>query len=170
MTDTSNPDGLREAVENLVSVCDDLEKPRADRCYGGGRMSGYWLQRDRIDALRAALATSTPGLPRTPDFHPDDRTTDTMTDKDRGLYNKFQNIERTDGRSEPGEKHHGCEYFVLDLIPAIQAYANSCRADYPKLAVDILRRAGGLARDRLDALHEIDDGQYDSEEARRGEQ
>ncbi len=61
MTDTSNPDGLREAVENLVSVCDDLEKPRADRCYGGGRMSGYWLQRDRIDALRAALATSTPG-------------------------------------------------------------------------------------------------------------
>ena len=78
-----------------------------------------------------------------------------MDDKRRGLYNKFD-VERTDGGSEPGEKHQGCEYFVLDLdhdrhaLPAIQAYADSCKAEYPKLAVDILRRAGELAQDRLD--------------------
>jgi len=86
-----------------------------------------------------------------------DKTLREAGDRNRGLYEKFQNIERTDGRSEPGEKHHGCEYFVLDLhhdrhaLPAIQAYADSCAAEYPKLAVDILRRAGELAQDRLDA-------------------
>ena len=78
-----------------------------------------------------------------------------MKDRKRGLYNKFH-VERADGRSDLGEKHHGCEYFVLDLdhdphaLPAIQAYAKSCAADYPKLAVDVLRRAGELAQDRLD--------------------
>lgn len=59
-----------------------------------------------------------------------------------GLYEKFK-VERTDGQSEPGEKHHGCEYFVLDLdhdphaIPALKAYAESCLDDYPQLAHDL---------------------------------
>jgi len=65
-----------------------------------------------------------------------------MGDKTRGLYGKFR-IERTDGKSAPGEKHDGCEYFVLDLthdphaIPALKAYADSCRAEYPLLAADL---------------------------------
>ncbi len=73
--------------------------------------------------------------------------------KERGLYDKFS-VWRKDGRSEVGEKHRGCEYFVLDLthdphaLPAIQAYANSCGADYPQLAVDILDRAATLANER----------------------
>lgn len=52
----------------------------------------------------------------------------------KGLYAKFQ-VERTDGRSAPGEKHDGCEYFVLDLthdphaIPALKAYEASLRRD-----------------------------------------
>lgn len=37
-----------------------------------------------------------------------------ISDKDRGLYVKFH-VERTDGRSAQGEKHHGCQYFVLDV-------------------------------------------------------
>ncbi len=59
-----------------------------------------------------------------------------------GLYEKFE-VTRTDGRSAPGEKHDGCEYFVLDLdhdphaLPALKAYEDSCRADYPALADDI---------------------------------
>lgn len=68
----------------------------------------------------------------------------TMGDKTRGLYGKFQ-VWRTDGKSEDGEKHDGCEYFVLDLthdqhaIPALLAYAKSCGKDgYRELAVDIL--------------------------------
>ncbi len=65
-----------------------------------------------------------------------------MGDKSRGIYNKFH-IERTDGKSAPGEKHHGCGYFVLDLthdphaIPALRAYADACEAEYPLLAADL---------------------------------
>jgi hypothetical protein len=65
-----------------------------------------------------------------------------MGDKTRGLYDKFE-VRRTDGKSEPGEKHHGCQYFVLDLDhdpharPALAAYMASCQAEYPLLAADI---------------------------------
>lgn len=65
-----------------------------------------------------------------------------MGDRSRGVYHKF-NVERTDGKSAPGQKHDGCFYFVLDCDhdpharAALQAYAKSCRAEYPALADDI---------------------------------
>ena len=65
-----------------------------------------------------------------------------MGDKTRGLYEKFTVI-RNDGSSDLGGKHHGCEYFVLDLThdphaaAALMAYAESCAADYPLLAADL---------------------------------
>lgn len=66
-----------------------------------------------------------------------------MPDKDKGLYQKFY-VERTDGRNRAGEKHHGCEYFVLDLnhdplaIPALEAYEKAARvAGYYALAEDL---------------------------------
>ena len=70
----------------------------------------------------------------------------------KGLYNKFS-VTRTDGRDAPGEKHEGCEYFVLDLthdkyaIPALKAYAKACSAEFPQLAADLddRRRALELA-------------------------
>jgi len=61
-----------------------------------------------------------------------------------GLYEKYK-IERTDGRSAPGEDHDGCEYFVLDLshdpfaIGAINAYAAACESECPELARDLLK-------------------------------
>jgi hypothetical protein len=70
-----------------------------------------------------------------------------MGDRDRGLYRKFE-IRRADGSSEPGKKHAGCEYFVLDLnhdkfaIPAIQAYAEACEDEYPSLSRDLKAIAG----------------------------
>ena len=60
----------------------------------------------------------------------------------RGLFEKFQ-IERTDGKSAPGQKHYACEYFVLDLThdscapPALAAYEQACYRDYPLLAADL---------------------------------
>ena len=66
-----------------------------------------------------------------------------MRDKTRGLYNKFS-VTRTDGSSEPGGKHDGCHYFVLDLshdphaVAALRAYAQSCEKDYPLLAADLI--------------------------------
>jgi hypothetical protein len=68
-------------------------------------------------------------------------------DATRGLYNKYRPVERTDGSSEVGGKHHGCEYFVLDTNhdphakAALKAYADSCEADYPILAADLRRMA-----------------------------
>jgi hypothetical protein len=60
----------------------------------------------------------------------------------KGLYEKFS-VTRNDGRSAPGEKHDGCEYFVLDLshdkhaMPALAAYAQSCADEFPELAADL---------------------------------
>ncbi len=65
-----------------------------------------------------------------------------MGDKTRGLYNKFS-VVRMDGKSRPGAKHDGCEYFVLDLThdpyakPALLAYATACANEYPKLSDDL---------------------------------
>jgi hypothetical protein len=68
-------------------------------------------------------------------------------DAERGLYPKFRvRVERADGRSGPGEKHHTCEYFVLDLdhdphaYEAIRAYIASCRRQFPKLADDLVAK------------------------------
>lgn len=74
-----------------------------------------------------------------------------MGDRNCGLYGKFH-VTRKDGSSEPSGKHHGCEYFVLDLThdkhaaAALRAYADSCQAEYPLLAADL--RAGIEARDK----------------------
>jgi hypothetical protein len=71
------------------------------------------------------------------------------SDKERGLYHKF-NVERADGSSEPGGKHHGCEYFVLDLThdkhapAALHAYARSCLREYPALADDLFAKLDKL--------------------------
>ncbi len=73
-----------------------------------------------------------------------------VSDRDRGLYDKFY-VERRDGKSAAGEKHYGCDYFVLDLthdphaIPALRAYAASCLKEYPLLADDLFRKAAYAA-------------------------
>lgn len=66
-----------------------------------------------------------------------------VSNKTLGLYEKFI-VTRTDGSSEPGGKHEGCRYFVLDIscdqhaAPALVAYAESCERDgYHALAADI---------------------------------
>lgn len=65
-----------------------------------------------------------------------------MSDPNRGIYHKFE-VTRTDGSSGPGGKHEHCSYFVLDVIhdpharAALKAYADSCRGEYPLLAVDL---------------------------------
>lgn len=77
-----------------------------------------------------------------------------MGDKTRGLYGKFH-VERTDGKSAPGEKHDGCEYFVLDLthdphaIPALAAYCISCDPEYPLLGRDLRLKLYDLRRSYL---------------------
>lgn len=84
----------------------------------------------------------------------------TIDDRARGLYEKFH-VERTDGRSAPGEKHAGCAYFVLDLdhdplaMVALQAYEDAARkAGYHQLADDLrFQRIG-----RSEAMQQLSDG------------
>jgi len=65
-----------------------------------------------------------------------------MGDRTKGVIHKY-NVTRVDGSSAPGGKHDGCFYFVLDLDhdphakAALKAYADSCRAEYPRLATDL---------------------------------
>ena len=60
----------------------------------------------------------------------------------RGWYQKFS-VARQDHMDQPGEKHHGCRYFVLDLthdphaVPALRAYAESCAVTRPVLSPDL---------------------------------
>jgi hypothetical protein len=69
-----------------------------------------------------------------------------MDDANRGLYEKYT-VKRTDGKSEPGEKHYLCSYFVLDLKhdkharKALLAYAESCKKEYPALSQDLYKIA-----------------------------
>lgn len=86
---------------------------------------------DRLEAALSAQPAPTPA----PDKH------------STGMYHKF-NVARTDGSDQPGGKHYGCEYFVLDLThdpfakPAAAAYAAACETEYPMLAADMRERYG----------------------------
>ena len=73
---------------------------------------------------------------------------------DKGIYQKFI-VLRVDRRDEPGEKHEGCQYFVLDInhdphaMPAIKKYAQACKKTHPKLSNDLmlLFETGGIGLD-----------------------
>lgn len=75
------------------------------------------------------------------------------TNAQQGVYRKFD-VRRTDGSSEPGGKHHGCEYFVLDVThdpharAALAAYAAAVEATHPTLAADMRDRYGLAAHHR----------------------
>lgn len=69
-----------------------------------------------------------------------------MSDK-RGLHGKFI-IARRDNKHLLGQKHHGCDYFVLDLthdqhgIQVVRYYATLCREDRPQLSQEIFEKYG----------------------------
>ena len=61
----------------------------------------------------------------------------------RGWRCKFH-VRRADGTHRRGLKHHGCEYFVLDLThdpdawAAVLVYANAVRGSRPVLSGDLM--------------------------------
>lgn len=77
---------------------------------------------------------------RFPAFDPD------TPREDQGIYQKYV-VNRTDETDHTGCKHHGCEYFVLDLdhdefaFHALRAYAEACQKKYPFLAQDLRNQA-----------------------------
>lgn len=67
----------------------------------------------------------------------------------QGLFHKFD-VRRVDGSDQPGGKHHGCRYFVLDVDhdpcarAALTAYAAACEATHPALAADLRTKWGAM--------------------------
>lgn len=67
--------------------------------------------------------------------------------EEQGLFRKFD-VRRVDGSDAPGGKHHGCEYFVLDLDhdihapAAIREYAKACNETHPQLSAELSERFG----------------------------
>lgn len=63
----------------------------------------------------------------------------------QGLTRKYQ-VLRHDGRDGAGQKHEGCEYFVLDLTHDVAArvagaaYAEAVKESNPELYRDLSRR------------------------------
>lgn len=102
------------------------------RGYPGSVAEPFEKYRSRIERLHAALGTAEEPVPSVP--------------RD-GLYKKFI-VRRADGRDLQGEKHHKCDYLVLDLVhdahahSAVAAYVASCVSDAPALAEDLRRRMG----------------------------
>lgn len=65
--------------------------------------------------------------------------------KQQGVFRKFE-VSRVDGSDHPGGKHHGCEYFVLDVThdqhakAALAAYAEACKETHHELSCDMVER------------------------------
>ena len=65
-----------------------------------------------------------------------------MMPDDIPMYEKFE-VRRMDGRDAPGERHHRCQYFALDLKhdpfarDAMERYADACEGTHPRLADSI---------------------------------
>lgn len=80
----------------------------------------------------------------------------------QGLFRKFV-VERVDGSDRPGGKHHGCEYFVLDMVhdahapTALRAYAIACKDSHPQLSADLIARFGDASPDSVAVPEKIKD-------------
>ena len=103
-----------------------------------------------------------------------DSVTDALPERDtatpaeqQGLFRKF-GVRRVDGSYQPGVKHHGCRYYVLDVdhdpyaAAALGAYADACQGSHPELARDLREKWG--AADTIDNLRApLAEAQRDSE-------
>jgi len=75
----------------------------------------------------------------------------TKLEQEQGFYGKY--LVRRLG--DKAKKHLDCEYFVLDLrhdkfaAPALRAYSNACREEFPALANDLRDKASDLERGLL---------------------
>lgn len=128
---------LREAVQRVRAYLDADEIKARIALAGGNYLWGDDL-RALVDAVERIDAPGTFPWP--------DRD-EAMPAEQQGLFRKFH-VRRVDGSDEPGGKHFGCNYFVLDLThdqhapAAMRAYAQSCQETHPELAQDIVDEFG----------------------------
>lgn len=96
-----------------------------------------------FDNYELAAAPTTQPAPRLPERDA------SIPAEQQGMFRKFD-VRRVDGSDQPGGKHHGCTYFVLDVDhdpcarPALAAYAAACEATHPALAADLRTKWGAV--------------------------
>lgn len=79
---------------------------------------------------------------KVPNFPPRDTS---KTAEQQGLFDKYR-VSRTDGKDYRGSKHHGCDYFVIDMDhdpaagPALITYAAAVVKTHPVLASELIKR------------------------------
>lgn len=136
----------------IMASRDDAGNVSISNPHGGVRM-GHYAARDLALWILAGYGNA----------HPPGAL---KTDKDqRGIYGKFF-VVRTDGKSAEGEKHHECEYFVLDLnhdkfaIPAVKAYRDACRRELPKLGFDLGKIVDRMKEDMPPPVPATNDAGY----------
>lgn len=124
------------------------------RCERFGQDLSTHARAQVVSAFAALASAPVTGLPE---------RDATKAAEDQGLFRKFD-VRRTDGSDQPGGKHHGCRYFVLDVdhdphaSAALGAYAAACERTHPALASDLREKWGaplaGEATDGRQALLE----------------
>lgn len=98
------------------------------------------------DAIEAHAPAASPAAPQ-PSYSALLERDSSKPAEQQGLFRKFD-VRRADGSDSPGGKHHGCEYFVLDVThdehaaAALRAYGQSCATTHPQLAADLRNRFG----------------------------
>ena len=118
--------------------------------FSGEMYQNSFLQSDYIkfcEGYQAALAQSNvneQSQAQKPAFPPRDLT---KPAEQQGMFSKFH-VERVDGSSAKGGKHHGCRYWVLDLDhdkhapAAMRGYAEDCKETHPVLSAEIFAEFG----------------------------
>lgn len=149
--------GAREAVKFTdQSTADPVEKARRYLTAMGDQRTnsayfyddGYPRRESAQDALatlavleQLAAAPTTQPAPQLPERDA------SVPAEQQGLFRKFD-VRRVDGSDQPGGKHHGCRYFVLDVDhdqhahDALTAYAAACESSHPELAADLRSKWG----------------------------
>lgn len=131
----------REAMQEAFETCEryagrDFAKTNGVYADDGVQHEfGHFLE-----GYQAALASQA----QQPAFPPRDLT---KPAEQQGMFSKFH-VERVDGSSAKGGKHHGCRYWVLDLDhdkhapAAMRGYAEDCKETHPILSAEIFAEFG----------------------------
>jgi hypothetical protein len=135
-------------VEELAAALRDM----ADTIdINQGDAVGTWaLDESVLREAAAALAVFSTGVARARESMERARHHDGC--EAEGVYHKF-NVSRTDGADQPGGKHDGCWYFVLDPTHDLQArvalgiYAELARQNHREPLADDLWQRPELAYD-----------------------
>lgn len=136
----SKPESLEEALMHVLIEHTQLSTDAIDERVE--QMVQIVKPTTRFDTSSKASEAAQPAFPERDQSKPAEQ---------QGIFRKFI-VTRVDGSDQPGGKHHGCRYFVLDMDhdahapAALRTYADSCAETHPQLAADLRAEFGSAAQ------------------------